>query len=200
MLVIISLGLLLTACSFQSDNQAVSTQAARLPVETQNADRPATPNISATPAIGVSTNPAAAPNHQVRTCRLTRPPVPRFVPSDPAYARMNVDPGYFLYGTDSLWTELPADGNWSGLPLSSEGYTQKVFWWSKDYFVEKEPWPQLSVTGHELDAPIAAMKFSGGTNAGNGMLVGVNVPEMGCWEITGRYRDAELRFVVWVGP
>jgi hypothetical protein len=32
------------------------------------------------------------------------------------------------------------------------------------------------------------------------MLVGVDIPTLGCWEIRGRYAEAELSFVVWVGP
>ena len=36
-------------------------------------------------------------------------------------------------------------------------------------------------------------------NFGPAMLVGVDFPTTGCWEITGRYADAELSFVVWVG-
>jgi hypothetical protein len=31
-------------------------------------------------------------------------------------------------------------------------------------------------------------------------MVGVDFPTLGCWEITGRYAEAELSFVVWVGP
>jgi hypothetical protein len=30
------------------------------------------------------------------------------------------------------------------------------------------------------------------------MVVGVNLPTLGCWEIKGRYENAELTFVVWV--
>jgi hypothetical protein len=30
------------------------------------------------------------------------------------------------------------------------------------------------------------------------LVVGINFPTLGCWEITGRYRDDTLTFVVWV--
>lgn len=32
------------------------------------------------------------------------------------------------------------------------------------------------------------------------MLGGINLPTPGCWEITGRYEDAEVQFVEWVVP
>jgi hypothetical protein len=30
------------------------------------------------------------------------------------------------------------------------------------------------------------------------MVVGINFPTLGCWEITGQYQDAQVTFVVWV--
>jgi hypothetical protein len=30
------------------------------------------------------------------------------------------------------------------------------------------------------------------------MVVGINFPTLGCWEITGRYGDDTLTFVVWL--
>jgi len=30
------------------------------------------------------------------------------------------------------------------------------------------------------------------------MLGGIGFPTPGCWEITGRYEDAEVKYVVWV--
>jgi hypothetical protein len=32
------------------------------------------------------------------------------------------------------------------------------------------------------------------------MLVGVDIPTLGCWEITGQYNGTELSFVVWIAP
>jgi hypothetical protein len=32
------------------------------------------------------------------------------------------------------------------------------------------------------------------------MLVGVNLPTPGCWEITGSVKDQQLTYVVWVAP
>lgn len=32
------------------------------------------------------------------------------------------------------------------------------------------------------------------------MLIGIDIPTIGCWEITGHYEDEEPSFVVWVAP
>lgn len=45
----------------------------------------------------------------------------------------------FWYGSTSLWTDLPKDGIWYGLPRDPEGYTQKVFWWRDVYIWNEEP-------------------------------------------------------------
>jgi hypothetical protein len=31
-------------------------------------------------------------------------------------------------------------------------------------------------------------------------MTGINVATAGCWEITGRYENDELTFVIWVSP
>jgi len=54
-----------------------------------------------------------------------------------------------------------------------------------------------------LDAPALPLRVSKATNAfasdiQSAMLVGVDFPTLGCWEITGRYQGHELSFVVWV--
>ncbi len=33
---------------------------------------------------------------------------------------------------------------------------------------------------------------------GKAMMVGVVFPTTGCWQITGRYKGAELTFIIWV--
>ena len=69
----------------------------------------------------------------------------------------------------------------------------------------REPTPLLTVTGKRLDAPAPPLVASQASNGFQDqvksfMVVGVNVPTEGCWEITGRTGDQELRFVVWVTP
>jgi hypothetical protein len=67
-----------------------------------------------------------------------------------------------------------------------------------------EPTPQLTVSGKRLDGQAAPLKASAanGANAdfGEAMMVGVDVPTPGCWQISGQYNGHELSFVVWVVP
>jgi hypothetical protein len=113
--------------------------------------------------------------------------------------------GEFWYGFNSLWTAVRENGTWQALPHNPEGYTQKVFWWRDGYVWTEEPEPRLIVTAERLDAPAPLVHASKATNAyasdiGSSMLVGIDLPTLGCWKITGKYRDAELSFVVWVAP
>ena len=145
----------------------------------------------------VSNNPPA-------DCPVTAPQDPPYVPPEP-YSPNSPFPESFWYGTNSLWTLLPQSGMWTGLPHSSHGYGQKVFWWRGGYIWNEEPEPQIAVTAERLDAPAPLFHSSVGTNAydsdiGSAMLTGVTFPSLGCWKVTGEYRDAELRFVVWIAP
>lgn len=137
-------------------------------------------------------------------CPVTVPQNPRFTAPAP-YSPDSPFPSSFWYGSNSLWTDVPKDGAWYGLPRNPGGYTQKIFWWREGYIWNEEPEPDLVVTGERLDAPAPPLIVSRATNAyasdiGSAMLVGVDFPTLGCWKITGRYADAELSFVVWVGP
>jgi hypothetical protein len=112
-------------------------------------------------------------------------------------------PAYYQaawYGTAHLWTMLDRDGElWHDLPEDSSGFSQKTFWWSIDWPFRTEPEPAITVTGQRLDDPGSFRFGDPGTNAsadfGTAMLVGVEVPTAGCWQITGTYRGASLSFV-----
>ena len=144
---------------------------------------------------------AAASTAAPRTCPITTPSSPRFVPPVPPAPQSASPPAdEFWYGTQALWTALRLDGTWNGLPYQDGAYTQKVFWWSRDYDW-KSP---LSVTGKRLDGSAPPLRSSPATNAfaediGSSILVGVEIPGAGCWEITGHLRGATISFVVWVG-
>ncbi len=120
---------------------------------------------------------------------MTRPPDPPFVPPSP-YPRESPFADHLWYGTESLWTVVPTNGVWAGLPYHSGKYIEKVFWWSEGYDWRKEPQPELTVTDRRLDAPAPPLEVSEATNAFNpgdiqsAMLVGVGFPTLGCWEIT----------------
>ncbi|HEX8229165.1 MAG TPA: hypothetical protein VF826_07610 [Chloroflexia bacterium] len=148
--------------------------------------------------------PTAVPTLDRETCAVTQPPETPFMAPAPYHASAPWA-GTFWYGTSRLWTVLPGEGMWSGLPLNGDGYTQKVFWWREGYSWKEDPTPPLTVTGHRLDAPAPPLHSREATNAfaddiGSAMLVGVNFPTPGCWEIRGKLHDQELSFVVWVQP
>jgi cytochrome c1 len=140
-------------------------------------------------------------------CPVTQPPKKAFVPPAPYPERTPAD-DIFWYGTDELWTSLPTDGTWWGLPYQthkdgSGHYVQKVVWWNKDYDWQSEPDPEFFLKARRLVGPAPTYKSSEATNMyhpdyGSAILTGVEVPTLGCWEFTGSYLGHEMSFVVWV--
>ena len=115
--------------------------------------------------------------------------------------------GAFWYGTSQLWTILGDKGKWSGLPHYTPAdptFRQKLFWWHQGYDWDAEPRPRLVITGRRLDGPAPPLMSDPATGGyreedwKSFMVVGINLPTLGCWEIKGRYENAELTFVVWV--
>jgi len=135
-------------------------------------------------------------------CPLTKPD-PSFTPPGQPGADYDPPDGSAWYGSKNLWTLMDIDGEvWTALPASKLGLTQKTFWWREGYNVQREPRPEIFVTGERLDGP-GRFGFGPGTNAfwglGSAMLVGIEIPEPGCWEVTARYYAESLSYVVWVG-
>lgn len=159
------------------------------------------PPPTATPPRTPPPTPERVPGTAPTSCLLTRPTEPPFAPP----SDITPSAGLFWHGTAQLWTEVRLDGTWRGLPYREGTFGQKVFWWRQGYDARSEPQPQIVVTGRRLDAPAPPLIASRPTNAtapdiGTAMLVGVDLPAPGCWEITGEYADTTLRFVVWVAP
>ncbi len=130
-------------------------------------------------------------------CPVTRPPDPPFVPSQGPARPPDYERAYW-YGTDALWTMPTFDGTWT---LASEDgwYGQKTFWWSEDF---AETVPAITVTGRRLDGSAGRIHTDSPTNAssdfGTAMLVGIDLPTPGCWELTATYRGRSLSYVVYV--
>ena len=65
--------------------------------------------------------------------------------------------------------------------------------------------PRRIPSAERIDSPAAPLQTDG---KGNGswtkddqfIMTGINFPTTGCWEVTGRYENDELTFVVWVSP
>jgi len=153
------------------------------------------------PAIEKALMPDGVPE----TCPITKSPAAPFIPPAPYPA--TTDPHSFWFGTEKLWTILPSDGTWSGLPHytpSDPTFRQKLFWWRQGYDVRIELQPKLRITGKRVDSSAPPILLA--DHASNGwqdpdqpfMVVGINIPPLGCWKITGHYEDQELSYVVWV--
>ncbi len=160
-------------------------------------------NLLEKPTQIQTVTPEVVPHDPPTSCPITVQQDPLFIPPSP-YDAMAFE-GEFWYGSNSLWTAVRQNGIWEALPHNPEGYTQKVFWWRDGYVWNEELEPDLIVTGERLDASAPPLNASEATNAyasdiGSAILVGIDMPTLGCWKITGKYADAELSFVVWVAP
>lgn len=154
-------------------------------------------------ADGATMAPAAAASARPADpggCPITRATKRPFVPpAPPAPTQVSVRDGEFWYGTPALWTSLFSNGTWRSLPYHDGVYTQKVFWWSEGYDW-KSP---LTVSGRRIDGSAPPLAASRATNAfaddiGSAILVGVDIPAAGCWDITAHLKGVALSFVVWV--
>jgi hypothetical protein len=103
------------------------------------------------------------------------------------------------YGSETLAVQLPPNGIWRGMG-SANRYRDKLFWWS--YNIQPGAETGLTVQGRRLDSDAPPADVSRTTNArwpGSGgwtMLVAVEFPSSGCWEITGEYLGQKLAFIV----
>jgi hypothetical protein len=166
-----------------------------------SASASAGPGVSPAAIAARSATSTPTPTGSTPACKPSRPE-PVFVPTRSA---PSVPPAYYKsswFGSARLWTMLSDDGEiWRHLPANPNGLSQKTFWWSVNWESAAEPEPRITVSGRRLDAP-GTFSFGPGTNAGadfgTAMLVGIDVPTVGCWEITGRYHAASLSFTALV--
>ena len=101
------------------------------------------------------------------------------------------------YGTEKLSTQLPVDGVWRGWGSGENGdfaYSNKLPWRGEFSYTEGP----LLVTGKRLDGPAPLFTEIEEISGRHGIMGGISIPTFGCWEITARYRNDELTFVVWV--
>ena len=168
--------------------------------------------MTASPAASVATQEKAtqekatqsrnAADEPPASCPVTRAPKPPFVPPAPYPAKTLA--GSFYLGTTKLWVVV-STSPWHRLPPWDRGYRQKIVWWSEGYDWKADPQPALSITGRRLDAPASPLIVDDHANGSyrddmqSFIMSGVNLPTTGCWEITGRLKGQELKFVVWVG-
>jgi hypothetical protein len=162
------------------------------------------PGVGAQPIAPTDQPPTASPGPDVaNACAVTRP-IPEFIAPAPFPASPPAYYGAGWFGSAALWTMIDREGEiWpqGGLPHGPGGLGQKLFWWSADWRVADEPEPAITVVGTRLDGP-GTFTSDRGTNAtadfGTAMLVGGRFPTPGCWQLTGRFGDAVLSYVVWI--
>lgn len=103
------------------------------------------------------------------------------------------------YGTEKFRTLLPTDGIWRGRISNSPdefAYDNKLPWLG-DFSYTDGP---ITVTGKRLDGSAPSFTEIQQISGRRGTMGAISIPVFGCWEITGRYKDQELSFVVWVTP
>jgi hypothetical protein len=94
---------------------------------------------------------------------------------------------------------LPTDGTWRGLIPQRAGdfaYSNKLPWGGTFSFNDGP----LIVRGKRLDGPAPKFTEIEPISGERALMGGISIPVFGCWEITGRYRNQELSFIVWVTP
>jgi len=143
-------------------------------------------------------------------CLPTQAPNPAFVPPI-QYPPSGLANGNFWYGTDALWTALSVDGKWKMADhAKGQVLTTKLIFWGRGFDSSKKFEPELTLTGKRLDgdAPSLAVSpahkaFVGAVSRGTmppAMMIGLDVPTAGCWELTAHYGGHTLTFVVSVEP
>lgn len=115
---------------------------------------------------------------------------------------MRAPVGFTWVGTSALAAQVPSDGHWTAMGPKRD-YRDKWWWWREGYTAQDEPRPNIKVTAVRLDGPAPVFKEPFVTSAvGPGwdrMLVMMEFPTAGCWDVLVDYDGHELRFVFRVG-
>ena len=91
------------------------------------------------------------------------------------------------------------------LPLSERGYGQKLAWWAPGYDWQAEPNPLFELVAKPLERIGEEYRLTETTNMldgelGSAILLGVEFPFPGCWEITGNYNGESTTYVIEIIP
>ena len=135
------------------------------------------------------------------SCPVTRSaPETRFTPPPPYEAFKPTDTA-FWFGSDALYVQLASDGRWRGI-TSPSGTRNKSFWFRKNPEWREEFPYQFKATARRLDIDGPMIAFPNVHNAMMGkevaMLFMLELPERGCWQVTGNYKSDSLSWVTWV--
>lgn len=158
-----------------------------------------------TPGLTPGLTPSPSPG--LNSCTVTVPPRPGLVPPEPYPSEPPF--GQVWYETPGLWTNLDPNGQvWGDLPFETDGsVSNKTMWWSETFSTaEGEDFSgnaDITVTAERLDGSAPTVVEGPGARSfnrdiGNFMLVGLELPEPGCWKVTAAYQGAELAYVLQV--
>ena len=141
---------------------------------------------------------AKEPADDISSCPVTQPPKPAFVPPPP-YSE-DRSPGFFL-GSPTLWTSVRDAVQ--GVPLPEGGKRVKWPWFATGLSAEEKTDPAIFITGRRLDAKAQPLGVEGSDYSvlpdGRSFFASALLfPSPGCWEITAKRKDFEMKFVVWV--
>lgn len=135
------------------------------------------------------------------SCHVTKPSESGFVLPEPYRSTPPTDrisDDSFWFGSEQLWLQLPKNGRWHGTDADGR-YKTKLFWWHEGFDLRTEPHPALTVTAKRLDKHSPVLRFDRATNAfvhNPAMLMMVELPSTGCWQITGTYHEHSLSFII----
>lgn len=107
------------------------------------------------------------------------------------------------YGTPDLWTLINPEGE-----VNSKRWLEgdRTFWWSQNFSPDNPG--EVSVTAEQVNGSASAVQAS--ETAGTGFnpfmlqpthesvtMIGIELPESGCWELTAEYKGSTLSYVIW---
>lgn len=111
-------------------------------------------------------------------------------------------PGSFWYGSHALAVALPKEGAKCSTTKLGANLSMKLFWWS-DKYVAGTSQPFV-VSAHNLHGDPGTIRITPPHNATHtadggpphAMLVGLDIQDPGCWEITGEFLGETLTIIV----
>lgn len=152
--------------------------------------------------VSASSTPKLVPAPD--SCPVTKPGDQPFVPPYGYPKKLSKDS--FWYGTDRLWISLPANGAWrlGHYAPKDPSFRQKIMWWRQGLQPRTDLRASFKIDGRRLDSDAPPLRSDPplGVSGSNPVFImsGINFPTSGCWEVTGRYDQDALTFVIWIVP
>jgi hypothetical protein len=116
---------------------------------------------------------------------------------------VSIDSSHAWYGGAALAALIPKNGVWNGMG-PEHNYGDKFWWWRSGYDAKAESAPNLNISARLLDGRNTEIEVSDATSGfssdpevnWNSILIGMEFPSSGCWEITGMYDGVESLIIV----